>query len=202
MHNLSDPVLRVNARDVTTKGAGKYPEIFCTLDSAKRFFCLEKSSGSPAQRHVCIAIATNTTADASHSAIRILDDVGSAEAAGQRGRQLHAVHRKCFLQSFKQTRRCVRVLGLQPRSLLLEFGDALAVRKLVGRVHHALHLGGQVLGQPLGDVSHLMGAATLNPRRFAKHLVNRRAQCLGPVDNEQPVQLGSKSSSDQVIEGL
>ncbi len=72
MHKLSDPVLRVNAGDVSAKGAGKYPEILAPLESAKRFFRFEEPRGSPAQCHVGIAIATNTPTDTAHGTIRIL----------------------------------------------------------------------------------------------------------------------------------
>ena len=147
MHNLSDPLLRVNAGGVSTKDTGKYPEILAALDPTKRFFRFKESRGSPTQCHVGIAIAANPPADTAHSTIRILDDVGGAKTAHQGRRQFHAAYGKRLLQPLQQARCGVRVFRLQPGRLLLEFGDAQAVRELVGGVHHALHLGGQVLGQ-------------------------------------------------------
>ena len=76
MHKLSDPVLRVNAGDVSAKSAGKYPEILAPLESTKRFFRFKESRGSPAQRHVGIAISANAPTDTTHSTVRILDDGG------------------------------------------------------------------------------------------------------------------------------
>jgi hypothetical protein len=72
-------VFRVNAGDVSTKSAGKYPErSFLPWIRRELFFRLKKSGGSPKQRHVGIAIAANATTDTPHGAIRVLDDLVTA----------------------------------------------------------------------------------------------------------------------------
>jgi len=71
MHNLSGPLLRVNAGGASTKDTGKYPEILAALDPTKRFSRFKESRDSPTQCHVVIAIAENTPTETAHSAIWI-----------------------------------------------------------------------------------------------------------------------------------
>src|SRR5689334_3679274 len=99
--------------------------------------------------------------NSAYRSVGILNDVGGAQAAHERRSEPEAIDREGLLQAFHQTGRRIRILLLQPLSLLLEFGDAFFLRKFVSRVHHTLNLRARGLGQALGDIAHFVSTAVL-----------------------------------------
>jgi len=67
-------------------------------------------------------------------------------------------------------------------------------------MHHGAHLRGDRFREPLGDVSHLVDAAALHLRLVTEEFLDRRAQRLRAVNDEQPYPIRTNPALDEVAQ--
>jgi hypothetical protein len=95
------------------KSDRQHPQVLDVVDATEQLLGFHESRSHPAQRHVLIAPALHTVGRGAHDAVGVLDDVGRAQAAHQRGRQSELVDREDLFQPFEHESGAVSVLGHQ-----------------------------------------------------------------------------------------
>ncbi len=155
-----------------------------------RIFC---GAGEATQRsyHVGITPARNVVGAALHPALWTLDDVGRRQTFVQGFGNLQALQGEHLLHALPQAARSRFILALQePRQLLQSFLSFLGGLHLPGRPHQIACLTVLLFGQFVEHVADFVIAAALHRLCGSEHLLDRRTQRFGPIDDEQVLAVG------------